>query len=354
VAEKKASGEVAVSERAQHLLKVLIERYIQDGEPVGSRTLSRDSGLDLSPATIRNVMADLEDMGLVASPHTSAGRIPTVSGYRMFVDSLVTLKPLEHEKLKQLESGLYTKADPKILVESASSLLSSLTHMAGLVMIPRRKQLTFRQIEFLPLSSKRVLTILVTTEGEVHNRVIEVRKAYTPSQLVQFANMLTENYSGASMEEMHRRLVREMEQARADMNQIMAQALEIAEQAIDSDIASDDYVVAGQTNLMEFNDFSQMNKLRELFDSFTQKNEILHLLDESMMAEGVQIFIGEESGYRPFDQCSLVTSSYQVDSQVAGVLGVVGPTRMAYDQVIPIVDITAKLLSLAMQSDKES
>lgn len=354
MAEKKASGEIAVSERAQRLLKILIERYIQDGEPVGSRTLSRDSGLDLSPATIRNVMADLEDMGLVASPHTSAGRIPTVSGYRMFVDSLVTLKPLEQEKLKQLESGLYTKADPKILVESASSLLSSLTHMAGLVMIPRRKQLTFRQIEFLPLSSKRVLTILVTTEGEVHNRVIEVRKAYTPSQLVQFANMLTENYSGASMEEMHRRLVREMEQARADMNQIMAQALEIAEQAIDSDIGSDDYVVAGQTNLMEFNDFSQMNKLRELFDSFTQKNEILHLLDESMLAEGVQIFIGEESGYRPFDQCSLVTSSYQVDSQVAGVLGVVGPTRMAYDQVIPIVDITAKLLSMAMQSDKES
>lgn len=354
MAEKKASREVAVNERAQYLLKVLIERYIQDGEPVGSRTLSRDSGLDLSPATIRNVMADLEDLGLVASPHTSAGRIPTVSGYRMFVDSLVTLKPLEKEKLQQLESGLYTKADPKILVESASSLLSSLTRMAGLVMIPRRKQLTFRQIEFLPLSSKRVLTILVTTEGEVHNRVIEVRKAYTPSQLVQFANMLTENYSGASMEEMHRRLVREMEQARADMNQIMAQALEIAEQAIDTDIGSDDYVVAGQTNLMEFNDFSHINKLRELFDSFTQKNEILHLLDESMLAEGVQIFIGEESGYRPFDQCSLVTSSYQVDSQVAGVLGVVGPTRMAYDQVIPIVDITAKLLSMAMQSDNES
>lgn len=354
MAEKKASSEIAVNERAQYLLKVLIERYIQDGEPVGSRTLSKDSGLDLSPATIRNVMADLEDLGLVASPHTSAGRIPTVSGYRMFVDSLVTLKPLEQEKLQQLESGLYTKADPKILVESASSLLSSLTHMAGLVMIPRRKRLTFRQIEFLPLSGKRVLTILVTTEGEVHNRVIEVRKAYTPSQLVQFANMLTENYSGASMEEMHRRLVREMEQARRDMNQIMAQALEIAEQAIDTNMGGDDYVVAGQTNLMEFNDFSQMNKLRELFDSFTQKNEILHLLDESMVAEGVQIFIGEESGYRPFDQCSLVTSSYQVDSQVAGVLGVVGPTRMAYDQVIPIVDITAKLLSMAMQSDKES
>lgn len=354
MAVKKASNELSVNERAQHLLKVLIERYIQDGEPVGSRTLSRDSGLDLSPATIRNVMADLEELGLVASPHTSAGRIPTVSGYRMFVDTLVTLKPLEAGKIKQLETGLYTSTDPKILVESASKLLSRLTHMAGLVMIPRRKQLTFRQIEFLPLSSKRLLTILVTTEGEVHNRVIDVRKDYTASQLVQFANMLNQHYSGLSMEDMHQRLVREMEQARRDMNQIMAQALEMAEQVIDPELGNrDDYVMAGQTNLMDFNDFSQMNKLRELFDSFTEKNEILHLLDGSMLAEGVQLFIGEESGYKPLDQCSLVTAPYQVDSKVAGVLGVVGPTRMAYDRVIPIVDITAKLLSSAMQTPKE-
>lgn len=197
MAEKRASSQLSVNERAQHLLKVLIERYIQDGEPVGSRTLSRDSGLDLSPATIRNVMADLEDLGLVTSPHTSAGRVPTVSGYRMFVDSLVTLKPLDPGKVRQLESGLYTSTDPKIIVNSASNLLSRLTHMAGLVMIPRRKQLTFRQIEFLPLSSKRVLTILVTTEGEVHNRVIDAKKAYSPAQLVQFANMLTESYCGA-------------------------------------------------------------------------------------------------------------------------------------------------------------
>jgi len=353
VTVKKVSSELSVNERAQHLLKVLIERYIQDGEPVGSRTLSRDSGLDLSPATIRNVMADLEDLGLVSSPHTSAGRVPTASGYRMFVDTLVTLKPLEAGKIKQLETGLYTSADPKILVESASKLLSRLTHMAGLVMIPRRKQLTFRQIEFLPLSSKRLLTILVTTEGEVHNRVIDVRKSYTASQLVQFANMLNQHYSGLSMEDMHQRLVREMEQARKDMNQIMAQALEMAEQVIDPEISGDDYVMAGQTNLMDFNDFSQMNKLRELFDSFTEKNEILHLLDGSMLAEGVQLFIGEESGYRALDQCSLVTAPYQVDSKVAGVLGVVGPTRMAYDRVIPIVDITAKLLSTAMQTRKD-
>lgn len=350
---KKASSELPVNERAQHLLKVLIERYIQDGEPVGSRTLSRDSGLDFSPATIRNVMADLEDLGLVTSPHTSSGRVPTVTGYRMFVDTLVTLKPLEAGKIQQLESGLFSTSDPKILVESASRLLSRLTHMAGLVMIPRRKQLIFRQIEFLPLSSKRLLTILVTTEGEVHNRVIEVRKSYSPSQLVEFANILNQHYTGVSMEEMHARLVCEMEQARADMNQIMAQALAMAEQVIDPEIGGDDYVMAGQTNLMDFNDFSQMNRLRELFDSFTEKHEILHLLDGSMLAEGVQLFIGEESGYKPLDQCSLVTAPYQLDSKVAGVLGVVGPTRMAYDRVIPIVDITARLLSSAMQSRKD-
>lgn len=352
LADKKSSSGLSVNERAQYFLKVLVERYIKDGEPVGSRTLSRDAGMDLSPATIRNVMADLEDLGLVESPHTSAGRIPTDSGYRLFVDSLITLKPLDGRRIKELESGLYTAADPKILVQSASQMLSRLTQMAGVVMMPRHKQVIFRQIEFLPLSASRVLTILVTTEGEVHNRVIETKKEYSPAELVQAANYINQNYSGECLEDMHHRLVGEMEETRTNMNQIMAQALEMAEQVIDPSNTGDDYVMTGKTNLMEFDDLSQMKVLRQLFDSFTEKHELLHLLDESMRADGVQIFIGEESGYRPMDHCSLVTAPYQVDNNVAGVLGVVGPTRMAYDKVIPIVDITAKLLSSALQPKK--
>lgn len=342
--------EGSVSERAQYFLKVLIERYIRDGEPVGSRTLSRDSGLDLSPATIRNVMSDLEDLGLVASPHTSAGRIPTASGYRMFVDSLVTLRPLEFNQIKQLQHQLEGKGDSKGLVESASKLLSGLTQMAGVVMIPRREQVIFRQIEFLPLSGKRVLAILVTREGEVHNRIVETSKAYSASELVQAANLLNEHYAGAGLEEMHRRLVEEMQETRSDMDRIMARALEMAEQVIDSSSNGDDYVMAGQTNLMSFNEFTQLGHLRELFDSFSEKHQLLQLLDASMHASGVQLFIGEESGYKALDQCSLVTAPYGNDGKVAGVLGVVGPTRMAYDRVIPIVDITAKILGTALKS----
>jgi len=347
--KKKAFVEPMITERAQYFLKVLIERYIRDGEPVGSRTLSRDSGLDLSPATIRNVMSDLEDLGLVASPHTSAGRIPTVSGYRLFVDSLLTLIPLESTEVSELREKLAGESDAKNLVESASRVLSGLTHMAGVVMVPRREQVVFRQIEFLPLSGNRVLTILVTREGDVHNRIIETRKAFSPAQLQQAANLLNQHYAGEGLEEMHRLLVAEMEEARNQMNRIMVRALEMAEQVIDTSSDSDDYVMAGQTNLMDFNELAQMGRLRSLFDSFTQKHELLHLLDESMRAEGVQIFIGEESGYQPLDHCSLVAAPYEINDQVAGVLGVIGPTRMAYDRVIPIVDITAKLLGAALK-----
>ena len=347
--KKKAFVEPMITERAQYFLKVLIERYIRDGEPVGSRTLSRDSGLDLSPATIRNVMSDLEDLGLVASPHTSAGRIPTVTGYRLFVDSLLTLIPLESTEVSELREKLAGESDAKNLVESASRVLSGLTHMAGVVMVPRREQVVFRQIEFLPLSGNRVLTILVTREGDVHNRIIETRKAFSPAQLQQAANLLNQHYAGEGLEEMHRLLVAEMEEARNQMNRIMVRALEMAEQVIGTSNDSDDYVMAGQTNLMDFNELAQMGRLRSLFDSFTQKNELLHLLDESMRAKGVQIFIGEESGYQPLDHCSLVAAPYEINDQVAGVLGVIGPTRMAYDRVIPIVDITAKLLGAALK-----
>lgn len=347
---RKELNQSNINERAQYFLKVLIERYIRDGEPVGSRTLARDSGLDLSPATIRNVMSDLEAMGLVESPHTSAGRIPTVIGYRLFVDSLVTLKPLDSAEVLQLSYQLDTGNDSKMLVESTSRMLSGLTHMAGVVMIPRREKIIFRQIEFLPLSGNRVLTILVTTEGEVHNRVIDTRKCYSASELEQAANLLNRNYAGEGLEAMHQKLISEMTETRDDMNKIMARALEMSEQVIDSGSNQGDYVMAGQTNLMDFNELSQMDHLRQLFDSFNEKHQLLHLLDASMQAEGVQIFIGEESGYRPLDHCSLVTAPYGADDEVAGVLGVVGPTRMAYDRVIPIVDITAKLLSAALKS----
>jgi len=350
VAENSPTSSLPVTERAQHFLKVLIERYIQQGEPVGSRTLSRDSGLDLSPATIRNVMSDLEEMGLVISPHTSAGRIPTVSGYRMFVDSLVTLKPPESEEVDRLRNELAGDGNQLALVDSASRLLSSLTHMAGVVMVPRRDRVIFRQIEFLPLSANRVLTILVTHEGEVINRVIHTRKPYNGSQLQMSANLLNRNYGGDSLEEMHEKLLKEMDEERNRMNQIMVSALEMAEQVIDNSGDNDDYVMAGQTNLMDFNELAEMDRLKHLFDSFTQKNELLHLLDESMRADGVQIYIGEESGYERLDHCSLVTAPYEVNDQVAGVLGVVGPTRMAYDRVIPIVDITAKLLGAALKA----
>ncbi|OQX31505.1 MAG: heat-inducible transcriptional repressor HrcA [Candidatus Sedimenticola endophacoides] len=343
-------GGTGLSERAQHFLKVLVERYILDGEPVGSRTLARDSGLSLSPATIRKVMADLEDMGLVASPHTSAGRIPTISGYRMFIDSLITLKTPEEAELQALRERLGVPDDSRRLIQSASQLLSGFTHMAGVVMVPRRDHVIFRQIEFLPLSGNKVLTILVTEAGEVHNRIIETRKVYSPAELVQAANVLNEHYAGSGLEGIHHRLVQEMDEARTGMNKIMMDALAMAEKVIGADEGRDDLVMAGQTNLMDFDELAQMGKLRQLFDSFTEKQELLHLLDESLHADGMQIFIGEESGYKPLNDCSLVTARYEVDGKVAGVLGVIGPTRMAYDRVIPIVDVTAKLLGAALKS----
>ena len=236
------------------------------------------------------------------------------------------------------------------MLESASKLLSGFTHMAGLVMVPRHNHVCFRQIEFLPLSGNRVLTILVTQEGEVHNRVIETKRNYSASELVQAANLINEHYAGEALEQIHKRLVREMDDARNSMNKIMVSALEMAEKVIDfSGEEHSDFVMAGQTNLMDFNELAQTNRLRQLFDSFTEKQELLHLLDESLRADGVQIFIGEESGYQPLDHCSLVTAPYEVDHKVAGVLGVIGPTRMAYDRVIPIVDVTAKLLGAALK-----
>ncbi len=340
----------AMSERAQHFLKVLIERYIKEGHPVGSRTLARDSGLDLSPATIRNVMSDLEDLGLVVSPHTSAGRIPTAAGYRVFVDSLISLQPLNDRLLDELQGHLPAAVPGGHIMESASQLLSDMTRLAGVVMVPQRNREKVRQIEFVPLSGTRVLAVIVTSGGEIFNRIIETSRAFERSELEPLSNYITHHYAGHDLEHVRREVFDEMQSTRAQVDLLMAEALKMAQEAFAGDEDEPDMVVSGQTNLMDFDELAQMDRLRDLFQAFTEKQEILHLLDRCLEADGVQIFIGEESGYNTLRDCSVITSPYKVDEQVVGVLGVIGPTRMAYDKVIPIVDVTAQLLSAALKS----
>ncbi len=340
----------ALSERAQHLLKVLIEQYIDGGHPVGSRALARDAGLDLSPATVRNVMADLEEMGLVASPHMSAGRVPTVTGYRLFVDSLITIQPLRYSVVQQLKKSLTAERDTRQLVEEASKLLSKVTELAGVVMVPRRDRVSFRHIEFLSLSNNRVLAILVTNEKEVQNRIVSTNRQYSAAELEQAANYLTALFVGKDLAEVRKELLQEMQEAKESMDQIMATALEIGNQALDVSQGDDDYVLAGETNLMQFHELADMERLRQLFETFNEKHEILRLLDQCINAARVNIFIGEESGYTALGDCSVVAAPYSVDGQIVGVLGVIGPTRMEYHKVIPIVDATAKLVGTALKS----
>jgi len=339
-----------ISERAQHFLKVLIERYIRDGQPVGSRTLARDSGLDLSPATIRNVMADLEELGLVASPHTSAGRVPTAAGYRLFVDSLLSIKPLNRKTVDQLQQQLPSANTPGEIVESASRLLSSMTRLAGVVMVPKRNQERVRQIEFVPLSGTRVLAVLVTSAGEILNRIIETGRRFERSELEQLSNYITEHYAGHDLESVRRLVLDDMQATRERMDDLMAEALRMAQVAFSADAEDQaDVVVSGQTNLMDFDELARMDRLRELFEVFAEKQQMLHLLDRCLEADGVQIYIGEASGYETLRDCSIITSPYKVDDEVVGVLGVIGPTRLPYDKVIPIVDVTAQLLGSALK-----
>ena len=303
--DKSARNEI--DERAQHFLKALIERYIRDGQPVGSRTLARDAGLDLSPATVRNVMADLEEHGFVQSPHTSAGRVPTVSGYRFFVDSLISLQPLDKSEVSKLKCQLGIEGSPITVLESASRLLSNLTKLAGVVMVPRPDRLTVKHVEFIPLSSSRVLTVLVTSNDEVLNRIIETAREYSPSELEQAGNYLTRHCAGRDLDGMRQELVREMEEALRSMNALMAKVLEMTDAALNGQRHSD-FVMAGQTNLMDFDELARMDRLRQLFDAFTEKQEILHLLDRSLKADGMQIFIGGESGNEFLETCSVVTA----------------------------------------------
>ena len=338
-----------VSERAQHFLKALIERYIREGQPIGSRTLAKDTGLDLSPATVRNVLSDLEELGLVVSPHTSAGRIPTAAGYRLFIDSLLTVKPLSEQDLESMRQGLSVQRSPAALIETASQLLSGITHMAGVVMIPRHERNVFRQIELLPLSCNRILAILVTSDGDVHNRILTTERCFTVAELEQAASFLNGLFTGQDMRDVRKRLLDDLQRAHAHMDAAMVRAVEMAQQVVEGAEHKDDCYIAGQTNLMEFSELASLDRLRQLFDAFTQKRELLFLLDRCIEAEGVQIFVGEESGYRILDDCSLVTTAYRVDDQVVGVLGVIGPTRMDYQRVIPIVDVTGRLLAAALR-----
>jgi heat-inducible transcriptional repressor len=335
-----------LDERSRTLLKTLIERYIADGQPVGSRALSKLSGLDLSAATVRNVMADLEDLGFIASPHTSAGRVPTPRGYRFFVDSLLTVQPLEIEKVHAIE-GRLPPSQPQQLISNASQLLSGLTRFAGIVLTPRRKAPRIRHMEFVSLSDKRILLILVSTDGDVQNRILFTERAYTTTELATATNTLNEYFAGHELAQIRRRVRDDLARLRGDLQDLMEAALSASDEALNRD--GERYVLSGERNLLDVEDLSSnMKRLRELFDLFEQRTALVELLDVSHRAEGIQIFIGGESGLAPLDECSVVTAPYEVDGQVVGSLGVIGPTRMAYERVIPIVDITAKLLSSAL------
>ena len=330
--------------RAQTLLKALVERYIADGQPVGSRALSKISGLDLSPATIRNIMSDLEELGYVASPHTSAGRVPTPRGYRIFVDTLLTVQHIDESSV---ESRMRLPSQqPQKLIANAAQMLSSLSQFAGVVLSPRRESV-FQQIEFLRLAEKRILLVIVGPNGDVQNRMLLTDVDYTPSQLTQSANYINQNYGGLAFDDVRGRLQNELRQLQNDMGRLMQAAVEVGSEAMADN--ADEMVISGERNLLSVSDLSSnMTSLRQMFDMFEQKTGLMQLLDVSSKASGVQIFIGGESKLVPMDEMSVVTAPYEVNGRIVGTLGVIGPTRMAYERVIPIVDITAKLLSNAL------
>lgn len=335
-----------LNDRAQILLKTLVDRYVSDGQPVGSRALQQLSGLEVSPATIRNVMVELEEMGLVSSPHISAGRVPTALGYRLFIDTLMVMQPLDNVRVQQLELQLQPD-NPSRLLTQASNLLSELTHFAGVVATPQRANIMVRQIEFLRLSENRVLLIIVMPDGEVENRVLVTHKDYTQSQLNEAGNFLSQHYADCPFQDMHQRMQLELQQLQHELTALMSAAI-IASDAVMAS-KSENYVISGERKLLHINDLSSnMKQLRNLFDVFEQKTDLLQLLNVGREAQGVHIFVGSESGLLGLDDCSVVSAPYMVDGQTVGTLAVVGPKRMNYEKIIPIVDVTAKLLSNAL------
>ncbi|HTQ35863.1 MAG TPA: heat-inducible transcriptional repressor HrcA [Steroidobacteraceae bacterium] len=344
--------EARLSERAQQLLKALIESYIRDGQPVGSRSLSRDSGMALSSATVRNVMADLEACGFVSSPHTSAGRVPTPKGYRFFIDTLLEVRPLTEATADELRTQLSGAGDSRALVAAASQLLSNVTQMAGVVSLQSPDSASLTHIEFLQLSAKRVLAIMVFDGREVQNRVVHLDRDIPPEELRRAAAALNEQFRGRTLQQVRQELIDQLSEMREKLNQGMVDTIAVAQQLFGGGPAHSDMelVIAGETKLMGYGELSSVEKLRRLFEAFDEKRAILQLLDLSLNGPGVQIFIGRESGYQILDDCSVVTAPYRADNGAVGVLGVIGPTRMAYERVIPVVDLTAKLLGAALNS----
>jgi heat-inducible transcriptional repressor len=338
------SKQPAINERAQQILKILIERYIREGEPVGSKAIVDNCALTLSPATVRNVMAELEELGFLKSPHTSAGRIPTTRGYRFFIDSLLTVTPLSEDKLKNFAKELDPIQDSKALVASASQLLSRITHLTGLVTLPRQEKLILRHLEFLPLADKRVLVILVVNEREVQNRILELPRVFSRSELIMAANYLNESYVGKDLYHVKQEIVSALKTTKEKMDGLMQAVIDVLEMPNQED----DYVVTGQNNLFNQIEERDIKNLHTLFEAFNEKRDLLQLLEHCLQADGVQIFLGEESGCNVLGGYSLVTAPYSVSGQRVGVLGVIGSARMPYDQVIPVVDVTAKILSSAL------
>ena len=338
--------------RARRLLRTLIAQHIRDGEPVGSRTLAKRSGLDVSSATIRNIMSDLEEIGLVSAPHTSAGRIPTAQGYRVFVDSLLPMKPLQDTEVQQLRALLPAGAGTQALLSNTSELLSAMSQFVGVVTVPQRSQFAFRHIDFVPLDGQRILVILVFTDNEVQNRIISPRRTYSSSELEQTANYLNNHFAGQPLAEIRARLLRDLRDTRSEMERLLSAAVELSEQALGGGGSSpEDMLLAGQTRLMGVQDLSDMERLRDLFEAFSRKREILQLLEGTLKAQGVRVFIGEETGLAQLDACTVVTAPYHAQGKVLGVLGVIGPTRMAYERVIPMVQATADLLGAALNPE---
>ncbi|MBI5259275.1 MAG: heat-inducible transcriptional repressor HrcA [Burkholderiales bacterium] len=343
----------AMDERARTLLKTLVERYIADGQPVGSRTLSRASGLELSPATIRNVMADLEELGLIASPHTSAGRIPTPRGYRVFVDTMLTARPVDIHHTPPEMAGVREQLQPdqpQRVIAQAAHLLSNLSHFVGVVTAPRRAGV-FRHIEFLRLGDKRVLVILVSTDGDVQNRVVFTQRDYSQGELVEATNLLNSHYAGLTIDEVRERLRDEVSSLREEIAMLMKAAVQAGSEALND--STEQVVVSGERNLLGVEDFgNDLGALRKMFNLFEQKTELMRLLETSSRAEGVRIYIGGESGVVPYEELSVVSAPYEVDGRIVGTLGVIGPTRMAYDRMIQLVDITSRLVSNALSMSK--
>jgi heat-inducible transcriptional repressor len=337
--------------RARQLLRTLIGRYIRSGEPIGSQTLARHAGLDVSPATIRNILADLEDAGLLSAPHASAGRVPTPQGYRLFVDSLLQVRPLPETDVARLRGELPAGSGTQALLGSASELLSAMTHFVGVVSVPRREQFAFRRIDFVPLDGSRVLAILVFADNEVQNRIVLTRRPFDAGELERVANYLNAHFAGRSVADIRATLLRELRSAQDEMQLLLAQSVELAEQALAP--GGDDMVLAGQTRLMGVQELADLDRLRDLFEAFSRKREILQLLERTVQAPGVRIFIGEETGLAPLEGMSLVTAPYVAagSGTVLGVLGVIGPTRMAYDRVIPVVQAAADALGAALNPD---